>query len=321
MPEPVCKRFQSRDGSVIIPPTMADTSNQDEPWTIARLLSWTRSHFDARQLDQPRLCAELLLAHALNCPKIQLYTDFERIPEPNQMAVFRSLVKRAAQREPIAYLMGVKEFFSLDFEVNRHVLVPRPETESVVQLAIEFGRILDAETLRILDVGTGTGCIAIAIAKYLPGARITASDISAEALNVAGRNAEKHGVANQIRFVQADGFGFSDSDRPADAFDLICTNPPYVAEQEASTLPAEIRNYEPAEALFGGGDGLDVYRSFSKDAATWLRPGGRFITEIGIDQAAEVVRLFTEKGGLQHVKTHPDMAGIDRVVEFCPAPA
>jgi len=294
---------------------MADSPAQNDPWTISRLLTWTRSHFETHKLDQPRLCAELLLSHALNCPKIQLYTDFERIPDAAPLSAFRELVKRAAQHEPIAYLLGSKEFFSLEFEVNHTVLVPRPETETLVQLALDHGRGT-TETIHVLDIGTGSGCIAVAIAKYLVTAQIVATDISPEALAVAQRNANQHDVANRIRFIEADGFEFPESNRPNDGFDLICTNPPYVAQDEASTLPPEVRDYEPAEALFGGSDGLEAYRSLADGVGAWLRPGGRFITEIGMGQAEAVIELFSKPGVLQHVKTHPDAAHIERVVEF-----
>ena len=198
-----------------------------EPWTIRRLLEWTQAWLGGKGVDQPRLSAELLLAHALDCQKIDLYLRFEEQPAVEQTAHFRELVKEAATLKPIAYLTGAKEFYSLEFEVTPDVLIPRPETEALVGRAIELAQGARQRPYRALEIGTGSGCIAVAVAHYAPTAEFVATDISAAALAVAARNVERHGLAGRIRLVQADGLDLPAELVPAGGFHLMVSNPPY----------------------------------------------------------------------------------------------
>ena len=231
-------------------------AEQDTPWTVARLLGWTQQFLQRSGIESPRLCAEILLAHAMQCERLRLYTRFEEVPGGDVRERFRELVQKAAGGHPIAYLTGTKEFFSLAFEVSPDVLIPRPETEILVERAISLLRKTPEPAPTILDLGTGSGCIAISLAKHLPHARLAASDNSEAARAVARRNAERHGVAERIEFRCGDLFAPWD-DGPL--FDVVVCNPPYVATAGAP-VDASVRDFEPHAALFAGPDGLDVIR-------------------------------------------------------------
>lgn len=286
------------------------------PWTVGRLLGWTRGFLDRRGLDSPRLCAEMLLAHAMSCERIRLYTQFETVPGEDILERFRASVREAAAGKPIAYLTGIKEFYSLVFEVTPDVLIPRPETELLVERAISFVREAGQVDQRILDLGTGSGCIAVTLAKYLPEARITASDVSAAALEIARRNAVRHGVAERIAFVEGDAFkpwqGGSGGDETR--FDFIVGNPPYVSTEPDAPVEDSVRRYEPAVALFAGSDGLDFIRRLIAEAPAHLRPGGRLLLEIGFDQAAAVRGLLRPDIWADMAITR-DAGGHERVVQ------
>jgi release factor glutamine methyltransferase len=285
------------------------------PWTVARLLNWTREHFEARGVDPPRLSAELLLAEALRCMKIELYTRFESAPTPDQIARFRELVKRAAAHEPIAYLLGRREFFSLTFQVTPDVLIPRPETETLVERAMAHAKQLRDEAIGILDLGTGSGCIAVCLAKFEPRARVVATDVSEAALAVAKDNVARHVCADRVRLLAADGLALPPDAVPPGGFHLIVSNPPYIAEAAVDSLPMNIRDYEPRVAL-AAGDGLAFYRRIAADGAALLRDAGRCYVEIGLGQAEAVAELFRQAGRFKHVGTYPDLAGLDRVLAF-----
>jgi len=287
-----------------------------EPWTVARLLNWTREHFAGRGIESPRLCAELLLAHALGCERIHLYTRFEHVPTAEALHTFRDLVREAAAGKPIAYLTGVKEFFSLAFSVSPDVLVPRPETEVLVERTITLVRSADNAALRILDLGTGSGCIAISLAKHLPDACVCASDASPAALAVARANAERHAVAERIEFRPGDLFEpwQAAGGTPPGLFDLIVSNPPYLAEAEAGDLPATVRDYEPRVALFAGADGLSVTREIVAQAPRWLRAGGHLLLETAYNRAAAVRALFSSSFW-GDVVTYRDAGQHERVVQ------
>lgn len=294
------------------------TSGSETTWTVGRLLQWTTQWFSERQVEGGRLAAELLLARAMGCRKIELYTRYESEPTPEQRAVFRDLVRQAGEHTPIAYLLGSREFFSLDFTVTPAVLVPRPETEAVVQRAIDICKADPDRTWRVLDVGTGSGCIAVAIAKYAVNTMLVASDISEEALAVAAGNAERHGLADRIRFVRADCVALPEDAGPEGGFDLIVTNPPYIAETVYAGLPANVRDHEPKIALTPpSGDGLEMYRRLSEEAPAVLTPGGRLLAEIGHDQLAAVLEVFASAGGWEYAGSHRNPTDpYDRVVEF-----
>ncbi len=258
------------------------------PWTIARLLDWTRAHFARLKLESPRLCAELLLAHALGCERIRLYTRHDEVPGPAALDAFRELVRQAAEGRPIAYLTGTKEFFALPLEVTPDVLIPRPETEILVERTIDLVRKASGPR-RILDLCTGSGCIAIALARHLPDATLLASDVSPAALAVARRNAARHGVADRIEFRAGDLFEPWRTP-PAAPCDIVVCNPPYVATVDAPVAP-QVRAWEPHTALFAGPDGLAVIRRVLAEAPARLTSGGHLLLEMGFDQAPAVRRL------------------------------
>ncbi|MCG8405017.1 MAG: peptide chain release factor N(5)-glutamine methyltransferase [Phycisphaerales bacterium] len=296
---------------------MAEQKAHDNgEWTINRLLAWTRQYFESHGIDEPRLSAELLLAKVLDCPKIQLYTRFNETPTNEQRTAFRELVKAAVEHHPIAYLVGRKEFYSLDFLVTSDVLIPRPETELLVEHALAWCDANQHEEYHLLDVGTGSGCIAVTMTKRNPVVLAVATDISEAALRVARQNAELHQVTKRIHWIQADLLNLPPDDVNANRlFDLILSNPPYVAEKDRESLPENVRRYEPSAALFSGDDGLDAYRRIAADIRRHLRPHGALLLEIGIDQANDVEALFAT-AGLELVARHKDLAGIERALQF-----
>jgi release factor glutamine methyltransferase len=286
------------------PPTPAG-----DVWTVRRILDWTIPHLKSHGSESPRLDAEILLAHARGCPRIQLYTNYDQPLTDDQRAVMRDLVKRRAAAEPVAYLVGHREFFGLDFRVTNDVLVPRPDTETLIVEALEGLKPLAQP--RVLDIGTGSGCIAIAIAVHCPQATVIATDRSATALQVAQVNADKHNVADRTRFLCGDLFSPLADEAP---FDLIASNPPYIASEEIETLAPDVRLHEPRAALDGGPDGLNVIRRLIAEAPQHLRPQGKLLIEIGEDQAEAVTQLVTTNGRYDEVAILRDLAKQPRVV-------
>lgn len=282
----------------------------EEPWTVARLLEWTTGHFASKCPDSPRLDAEILLAQAIGCKRIDLYVRHAEIPEEPVREKFRSLVKRRARGEPVAYLVGYKEFFSLNFAVDASVLIPRPDTETLADQAIRFLKARGLASPKILDLGTGSGCLAIVIAKLVPASQVIAIDRSAAALAVARANAQKHAVDARITFSEGDLFQPLKSE---DRFDLIVSNPPYIPSGEVQTLDADVKNHEPLTALDGGADGLDFYRRIWPETTARLTEKGSVMVEVGYDQADRVAALAT-KAGYSQIKIVPDAARIPRVV-------
>jgi release factor glutamine methyltransferase len=264
----------------------------DEPWTIGRLLDWTAKFLAQKGFEFPRLDTEVLLSHALGCKRIELYTRYEEPAAEEARARFKELIRKRLEGCPVAYLVGRKEFFSLEFEVGPAVLIPRPDTETLVVEALRLAKEL-AEPA-IIDIGTGSGAIPVAIAKRHPGAKMTATDISAEALAVARRNAEKHDVAERVRFLHGDLFA---PVPPDERFDFILSNPPYIAREDIPKLPAGVRDYEPHLALDGGSGGYAVFDRLIREAPRYLKPGGYLIVEIGSPQ--EVVAR-------QRLEAHPE---------------
>jgi len=238
-------------------------------------------------VESPRLQTELLLAHLLKMPRMNLYLNFERKLTNEETDALRELIKRRGLREPLQHIVGSTSFCEFEIAVNRHALVPRPETEL---LAEEGRKFLDGRETIALDFGTGTGCIAIALAAKCPNAKISALDISADAIVLAKENAAKNKVAERIEFLEGDGL----STIPKNSqFDLIISNPPYVPTAEIETLQPEVKNFDPKNALDGGADGLDFYRRFSTQAKPFLKPDGKIMLEFG-DGQAEAVRKFFE---------------------------
>jgi len=294
---------------------MSDTNTT--AWTIGRLLGWTTEHFGKHEVDEPRLTAEVLLAHALDCKRIELYARFEVVPEPDRVATFRDLVKRAAAHEPFAYLVGEKEFYSLRFEVTPDVLIPRPETETLVEVTLDHCAKAGLDAPHLFDLGTGSGCVVIALLTQMKQATAVASDVSPAALQVAKRNAVAHGVDDRVEIVEADRFELGHGAADPRKFDVIVSNPPYVAGEEMPALPANVRDHEPHAALTDNADGLSFFRAFGEAAADHLEPGGVLICEVADDQASGAVEAVTASGRLVHKKTVRDrVVGKDRVVVF-----
>jgi release factor glutamine methyltransferase len=260
-----------------------------------------------KDVDSPRLQAELLLAHVLKLPRMKLYLNFERALSEPETDTFRELVKRRAQREPLQHIIGSTSFCGLEIAVNRHVLVPRPETELLAEAGWSFLSTINHRLSTALDFGTGSGCIAIALAAKAPAAKITALDVSSEALDLAKQNASKNNVTDRIDFLQGDGFQalisgtgilparidpHGQDARATINFDLIVSNPPYIPTAEIATLDPEVRDFDPRGALDGGADGLDFYRRLAAESRPFLKAGGKIMLEFGDGQGDAVRGIF-----------------------------
>jgi release factor glutamine methyltransferase len=269
-------------------------------------LTWTEDFLRKKGFESARLEAQILLAHALGCKKIDLYVRHEEEPPEAKRATFREMIKKRAEGMPVAYLVGHREFYSLDFAVTPAVLIPRPETETLVMEALR--RLKPMASPRVLDVGTGSGAIAITIAKQHKGAHVTAVDLSGAALAIANGNAVAHGVADRLSFVEGDLF----APVAGRTFDMVVSNPPYIAHAEFPMLDAGVRDYEPRSALDGGVDGLNYYRRIAGEVSGFLLPGGTVLVEIGSTQEAAVREQFAAH--LEPGQTYKDTAGRPRVV-------
>ena len=282
-------------------------------WTIQKLLNWTSEYLTNKGVDSPRLSAELLLSHALGLKRIELYTQFDRQVPQQQLDLLHDLVKRAGLHEPVAYLTGKTEFYSLEFDITTDCLIPRPETELLVQRAIEFLRTRSGIQY-VCDLCTGSGCIAVTIAKNVPEARITATDISAAVLDVAARNVEKHRLKEQVRLLCCDLFEPLIQQLDVNEFDLIVCNPPYVSTSEYENLDKNVKDYEPESALLAGEDGLDIYRRITEKVDEFLKPGAALMLEIGYAQGQSVRVLLEESRAFEKIKIEKDLHDNDRIV-------
>jgi release factor glutamine methyltransferase len=278
-------------------------------WTVLTLLDWAAGYLRERGFDEPRLDAELLLAEVLKMGRLDLYLQFDRPLLPEELSAFKSLFRRRLSHEPMQYILGKTGFMGLPFIVTNQVLIPRPETEVLVEKALEEIRRLGPRSVAVADIGTGSGNIAISIAHYVPAAIVTAIDVSPEALKIAAANAEKNLVPN-VRFRQADLF---DDPFGTDTFDVILSNPPYIPVEEFVKLPEEIRVYEPRIATTDEGDGYRFIRQVLSLAARHLQPGAILLMEIGFGQAQTSVGV-AEAAGFVEVTLTPDFAGIPRVL-------
>jgi release factor glutamine methyltransferase len=291
------------------------TDRAAETWTIRRLLEWTTGFFTRKNVDPARLSAEMLLAHVLGRSRIQLYTDYDSELPAEKLGRFRELVKRAAEEEPIAYLTGRAPFFSLDFEVTRDVLIPRPDTETLVENVLQLARITGGlEAPRVLDLCTGSGCIAAAIAHHLKQATVLAIDKSPAAVEVARRNIEHLGLSDRITLETGDLYEPLSRRPEAPHFDLIVCNPPYIATDQIPRLDRSVRDYEPIAALDGGTDGLEIHRRIVAGAPLRLLPGGRIFVEIAFDQGPAALDIFRQQDGLEEARLIRDHGGNDRVI-------
>jgi len=268
--------------------------------TVLEAIQKSTDFLGKKNVESPRLQTELLLAHLLKMPRMKLYLNFDRVLTSAETDALREFVKRRGLREPLQHIVGFTSFCGLDLAVNRHALVPRPETELLAELGWQW--LLEnprSTETTALDFGTGTGCIAIALAAKCPGARIFALDVSAAALALARQNAAKHNVADRVQFVHGDGFDAL----PAAQFDLITSNPPYIATAEIETLDPEVRDFDPRAALDGGGDGLVFYRLIAARAKPFLKPNGKIMLEFGDGQADAIRAIFeAEKWIVEAVK-------------------
>lgn len=282
------------------------------PWTILNLIRWTDERFRREGLSTPRLDAEVLLAETLGVDRVGLYTHFDQPLHPEELARFKKLIRRRLQREPVAYIIGKREFWSLPFKVTPDVLIPRPETEILIAEALKVvsAPARTGRNFRILEIGTGSGAISIVLTKECPSAALVATDLSAKALAIAQENAVQLGVGERIQFLRGDLFAPLEKES---TFELIITNPPYIAGDDFPSLPPDVRGFEPRLALDGGKDGLAFFRKVLPRVGEFLNPGGWFLAEIGAGQEEKIRQLAAETPELACGDFVPDLAGIKRV--------
>ena len=284
-------------------------STNPSHWTIRRMLAWIAQDFGALGIATARLDAEILVGHALGLARVKLYLDLDRPLDHAELAAIKALVVRRRKREPVAYITGTREFYRRSFEVTPAVLIPRPDTETLIERALEL--VPADAAARLLDLCTGSGAIAVTLAAERPLSQVTATDLSAAALELARRNAERLGVRERCEFLEGDLFVPL---RAAGRFDLVAANPPYIAEPELESLQPEIQKYEPRLALAAGPDGLEHLRRLCQGAAAHLAPGGSLLFEVGAGQAEHVEQLLAAEGFVD-VRSLKDLGGVARVVE------
>lgn len=291
---------------------MSSQEKRKYPWTYQELIKWATDDFAARGIDTPRLDAELLLAHAFGLRRVDLYLRFDQRAEPEEgLDLFRDHVRRRREREPAALILGSSSFHDIELAAPPGVFLPRPETEIMVDEAIEILRPQDPREAPVLDLCSGGGALALALAKALPGLQVSGVDISADAVRAARANADALGLSGRAVFIEGDLFGPLGPDR---RYAAITCNPPYIPSGEIEGLMPEVRDFDPRAALDGGPDGLGLVRRAIGEAPSRLRPGGHLLFEIGEGQARAVEALAGAR--LVHVKTRKDLAGIERIVIF-----
>ncbi len=282
-------------------------------WDIKRLLEWITEYLTSKSIDSTRLSAEMLLSHTLDLKRIDLYTNYDRVIADPQLNKLRELVKRAAENEPIAYLVGKKEFYSIELDINSSCLIPRPETEMLVVRAIEFLRDRGGTQL-VCDLCTGSGCIAVAIAKNFDDSKVIATDISDLALEVAERNIEKYNLTDRVNLLCGDLFDPIISQLDKAKFDLIVCNPPYVTTDEYETLAANVKDFEPKYALIAGHDGLNIYRRICEKVADYLKEDAALIFEIGYAQGQTIKNLLQGMNLFNEITLEKDFLDNDRII-------
>ena len=293
--------------------------SRDPEWTIIKLLEWTTSYFKSRDIDSPRSTAEILLAHVLKLKRIDLYLQYDKPLSVNELSKFKVLIKRRIEREPVAYIVGVKEFWSMDFAVTKDVLIPRPETECLVEAALNLlsqDNAFDSNSSpkSILELGTGSGAVILAIAFTRPKHIYFASDCSAKAIGLARKNSKRHGLDTIVNFFCADWFRPLNCGRKQ--FDMILSNPPYIPTRVIGRLQPEIYKYEPISALDGDRNGLFCLRHIINTAHGYLNPEGSLLLEIGHDQKNDVRSIIDQYGNYDHVVFTKDYSGYYRVVRM-----
>jgi len=282
-----------------------------EIWTIQRILNWSQQYFQKHLVPDPRLSAELLLAGVLKLKRLELYLQFERILTTDELACYRGFVQRRIAFEPVQYILGEQEFMGLTFSVSPEVLIPRPETELLVETVLEDLKQLKSDSPKIVDIGTGSGAIAISLAHFAPQARIMAVDNSEKALQIARENVRKTGISNVSFYLLEVG---SDSLESLGTADIIVSNPPYISKSQYQDLHPQVRNFEPAQALLGGMDGLDFYRKLIPRLPEILNNGSRIYLEIGYDQQAEIEKLLINQQ-FKEITFIKDYQNINRIVK------
>ena len=283
-------------------------SENGDIWTIGRILKWTEQYFGGKGVESPRLDAEVLLSHVLKKERIYLYVHFDQPMEAEELAAYKELIKQRVNHVPVAYLLGQREFMGLNFKVTPATLIPRPDTEILVQAAVE--RLRGREQCSFADIGTGSGAICLSVLSFVPGSCAATVDISPEARAVAEENAENLGLSERIEFFTGDLLE-PVKDRK---FTAILSNPPYIPEKDIEGLQEEVRCQEPYGALSGGQDGLDFYRRLCQEAPALLEEGGFMAFEVGIGQARAVAELAEENPLITRSEILKDLAGIERVV-------
>lgn len=281
------------------------------PWTVLSLILWSADYLAEKGVEHGRLDAEHLLAHALGTTRLQLYLQFDRPVNAGELAVFKPLLLRRAKREPLQYVIGRAAFRELELAVDRRVLIPRPETEVLVDVVLEWVHSRGREDYSALDLGTGSGCIALSLLTEGPFARVVATDASADALAVASANAQKAGLADRL---DARPGSLWEPLAADERFDVIVSNPPYVGQEEASALEPEVRDWEPPSALFAGPGGLVVLNEIVDGAAERLRPGGLLALEVGLGQSGPVAERLVAVGGFGEARVRRDLTGRPRIV-------
>lgn len=283
----------------------------DEPWTIGNLLRWTKSYLGEHGSDTPRLDAEVLLAKAQGCQRIDLYTTYDEFASDKTLVTYRELVRRRAIGTPVAYLVGQREFYSREFRVTPDVLIPRPETEFVLVALLDLVKQLGEQTIELVDVGTGSGILAICAALHIPDCRVVAIDISQEAIRVAESNAVSHQVEKHVQFLKGDLLTPLQSGR---VFDFIVSNPPYVTEVEWESLAINVREHEPRNALVAGEQGTEVIDRLIEQSTTHLKQGGWLVVEISPMLVEQVDELFADRPEFGPTRIAKDLAGHPRVI-------
>jgi release factor glutamine methyltransferase len=278
-----------------------------------KLLQWAAAYFKRHDIDSPRATAEILLSHALAANRIDLYLHYDQPLNADELNRFKALIKRRIKREPVAYILGHKGFWTLDLEVSPEVLIPRPETECLLERALEnLAAVTDSGRKHILELGTGSGAILLALASEKPRHTYWGTDISAGAIRVAQRNAIRHGLAERMCFMIADWFApFA---ARGNVFDMIVSNPPYIKTGDLEQLQPEIKTFEPLVALDGSADGLRCLRHIIQSAHLYLKPGGRLILEMGHDQKTPLTQIIDRCGQYEDVSFYMDYSGYDRIV-------
>jgi release factor glutamine methyltransferase len=289
--------------------TAREPTRSAEPWTIQRVLAWAAEDFATRGLDSSRLDAELLLGHALRLDRVRLILEFQRELSPDELARYRELIRRRRTGEPVAYVLGCREFYGLMMRVDPRVLIPRPDTETLVEVALARTRTRSMFG-HALDLCTGSGCVAIAFAKHRPTWRVRGVDVSSGALAVARENALRLGAIWNVSWLEGDLFAPLPN---GERFDLIAANPPYIPNPDVERLEPGIRDFEPRLALSGGADGLEVTHRIVREAAARLRPAGVLAVEVEAGRANEVAELL-ERAGFEAIERTRDYGGHERVV-------